>query len=282
MRIAAINFKLRPIRHEEEFVAHALELLDAARSDGAELAIFPECFTLELLALHPDVPAEKMAKVIDPTILDPLAAFCRVHEISCIAGTTFFPSEERYLNGALWFDRDGLTAMQPKLVMTQYETNEWQIVPGMKIETMPDARFGVAICYDIEFPEIGRAMAESGNVAIAVPTYTETRHGHHRVRECCRARAIENQIFVAMASLVGSLGREPVPEAVGSSAVFAPCVAPFPADGILAQTPPNEESIAIADLDFEGLIRSRSTGDVRNWEDRLRGAEAARSLGTKE
>lgn len=279
MRVAVISFELRPIRHEEEFIAHAIELLDRARAEGAELAVFPECFTLELLALHPMVPASKMAEVIAPEVLQPLGDFCRVHAISCVAGTTFFPSASGFLNGAQWFDPLGPTAIQPKLVLTQYEINEWQISPGAGIVAMPDSRFGAAVCYDIEFPEIGRAIAEAGRLAIAVPTYTETMHGHHRVRECCRARAIENQVFVLMASLVGTLGREPVPQAVGSSAVFAPCVPPFPSDGVLAETEHNREAIAIVDLDFDALLVSRTQGDVRNWDDRIRGAKAAKFLG---
>jgi predicted amidohydrolase len=96
-------------------------------------------------------------------------------------------------------------------------------------------------------------------------------HGFHRVRESCRARAIENQVFVVHASLVGSLGREPVPSTAGSSAILAPCVEPFPADGVLAETRLNAEEIAVAELDFEALVASRESGDVRNWHDRSRG-----------
>lgn len=282
MRVAAISFELRRIRHEEEFIAHTLELLDEARGSGAELAVFPECFTLELLALHPNVPPERMAEVIDPSILEPIASFCQLHSISCLAGTTFFATDAGFVNGAQWFDRQGSTAIQPKLVLTQYEAIEWQILAGQRIRPMPDPRIGVAVCYDIEFPEIGRAIAESGCLAIAVPAFTETLHGHHRVRECCRARAIENQVFVVMSSLLGSLGREPVPQAVGNGAIFAPCVEPFPADGVLTETPMNQESIAIADLDFDALLACRTTGDVRNWEDRFRGAEAAKTIGRRD
>ncbi len=101
-----------------------------------------------------------------------------------------------------------------------------------------------------------------------VPAYTETKHGFHRVRWCCHARTVENQIFVAHSSLVGDLGREPVLKTFGSSAVLCPPLHQFPESGVLAETEMNEEGIAITDLDLDLLEEARATGDVRNWHDR--------------
>jgi len=73
---------------------------------------------------------------------------------------------------------------------------------------------------------------------------------------------------VIHSSLVGALGREPVPSTYGSSAILAPAVRQFPANGILAETEMNEEGLIIADLDLDLLEEARNTGDVRNWHDR--------------
>jgi predicted amidohydrolase len=176
------------------------------------------------------------------------------------------------VNTAIVLNPDGsVTTDVPKVVLTQYETNEWRLIPGQGLRSLPDERVGVTVCYDSEFPESGRSLAESGVCVQCVPAFTETEHGFHRVRASCRARAVENQIFVVHASLFGSLGREPVPNAVGSAAVMAPCSSPFPSNGVLAETPVNAEGVAYAELDFDALALARTAGDVRNWEDRSKG-----------
>jgi len=129
----------------------------------------------------------------------------------------------------------------------------------------------VTVCYDCEFPESSRVLAESGMLVQVVPAFTETRHGFGRVRWSCHARAIENQLFVVHASLVGSLGREPVVSAVGSSAVLTPPIEPFPPGAVLAETDFGVEGVALAEIDFATLLKAREGGDVRNWNDRNRG-----------
>jgi predicted amidohydrolase len=65
---------------------------------------------------------------------------------------------------------------------------------------------------------------------------------------------VENQVFVLHASLVGDIGREPVPESYGSSAIIAPSMAPFPMEAILAETPLNEDALVVENLDIDALI----------------------------
>jgi predicted amidohydrolase len=134
-----------------------------------------------------------------------------------------------------------------------------------------DPPLGVAVCYDIEFPACAETLTESGCLALAVPAFTETMRGFQRVRWCAQARATERQVFVLHASLVGSLNREPVPTTYGSSAILTPSVLPFPETAILAETPMNQEAVAVADLDWESLLAARESDDVRNWHDRHRG-----------
>lgn len=271
MKLAAIAYHLRPIRSEADFHAHVLEMLDRCGDAGAEVAVFPECFPLELLHLRPELPPAEMAAAIPPGVLEPLAQRARELGIAVFAGSTFFPGRDGFENACPVFWPDGRTDVQPKVVLTQYEIAEWGVLPGRGLRRLADNRFAATVCYDCEFPESGRAVAEGGALVQCVPAFTETEHGYWRVRHCCQARAVENQIFVAHASLLGSLGREPVPQAVGASAIYAPCVEPFPADGVLAQTPFGEEGIAVADLDLEALLAARTQGDVRNWDDRRRG-----------
>ena len=48
------------------------------------------------------------------------------------------------------------------------------------------------ICYDVEFPELSRLMADQGMQILFVPFLTDTQNAYFRVRVCAQARAIEN------------------------------------------------------------------------------------------
>ena len=49
------------------------------------------------------------------------------------------------------------------------------------------------ICYDSEFPELARHLADQGAMILFVPFCTDTSNGYYRVRHCAQARAIELQ-----------------------------------------------------------------------------------------
>ena len=62
------------------------------------------------------------------------------------------------------------------------------------------AKIGVLICYDVEFPELSRLMADQGMQILFVPFLTDTQNAYSRVRVCAQARAIENECFVVIAT----------------------------------------------------------------------------------
>jgi predicted amidohydrolase len=64
---------------------------------------------------------------------------------------------------------------------------------------------GIVICYDVEFPELSRLMADQGMNILFVPFLTDTQNGYTRVKHCAQARAIENECYVAIAGCVGNL-----------------------------------------------------------------------------
>lgn len=236
----------------------------------------PELFSLELSHLFPDLEgAELMQKLasFSDALDQEFRAIVRRDVPSLVAGSHLierdgvlanvsgFYSAAQAPSGPVW---------QPKNVMTQFEAVEWGVRGAESLfpYRVGGVRTGTLICYDSEFPEAGRAMAEAGVRLINVPSFTETQRGFQRVRWSCQARAIENQVFVVHATLAGDLGREPVPMTHGTSAVLCPSVAPFPESAVLAETKHGEEGLAVAMLDFETLELSRNSDDVRNWHDR--------------
>jgi predicted amidohydrolase len=270
LRAAAVAWRIRQLRSVDGFLAHMAELLDLC--DGADLVVMPENIGLELLSLCPEAAPWESGQATCSLLKDRWAEFGALaaeYRCTLVAGTYLVPCGDHWVNSALVAFPDGrFTLDVPKVVLTQYEAEEWGVVPGSGLRELPDPRIGVTVCYDCEFPESGRRLAEAGVLVQCVPAFTETRRGFQRVRWCCLARSVENQVFVVHSSLVGSLGREPVPSAVGSSAVIAPSVEPFPEQAVLAETPWNAEGAAVAELDFAELHRGRESGDVRNWNDR--------------
>jgi predicted amidohydrolase len=127
----------------------------------------------------------------------------------------------------------------------------------------------VLICYDVEFPEAVRHLADEGAEILFVPFCTDNRQGYLRVRYCAQARAIENQIYVALTGNVGNL-----PDVMnmdvqyGQAVVFTPSDFAFARDGIAAEADSNEETVLVCDLDLDSLHQSRSSGTVTPRIDR--------------
>lgn len=282
MRIAAANWRLRSVARFEDFAAHLDAIVAAAAGAGAKLLLLPENITYELLHLESCVQEEAVPEVVAGyagPVLDALGACARAHDIQIAGATSLVRTGGGIQNAWAYADPDGARWAGAKVCLTQYEWAPQALTPGRGLALLPGARFGVAICYDCEFPEAGRALAEAGALAILVPAYTATQRGFQRVRWSALARAVENQVFVAHASLVGEIGFEPVPYTYGSSAIIAPSIEPFPANAVLAETSLGHEGLAVADLDFEALLAARDSGDVRNWNDRTSGDWTVRFLG---
>ena len=125
------------------------------------------------------------------------------------------------------------------------------------------------ICYDSEFPEVARRLADEGARVMFVPFQTDTRQGHLRVRYCCHARAIENQCYVVTSGNCGNLPHvENLDINYAQSAILTPCDFPFARDGIAAEATENVEQVVVADLDLAQLSWARARGSVRNLRDR--------------
>src|SRR5690606_23526162 len=110
---------------------------------------------------------------------------------------------------------------------------------------------------------------DEGIEILFVPYCTDDRQGYFRVRCCSQARAIENQIYVVTAGIVGNLPSVPAMDIhYGRAAVFTPSDFEFARDGVQAEADSNLEMLLVTDLDLDDLYRSRSSGSVRPRLDR--------------
>jgi len=270
MVVASVNWKLQPIATAGSYREHFESLVSQAVDAGADLVVFPELTSLELLFLAPEMAEEDVPRLLAERWgeLPDVGALAQHHGITIVGGSDLKTTPRGIQNVCRVGLPDGSLLESSKVNLTTYEKEVWGLSPGSGVRAIQQPPIGVTICYDSEFPASGRAIADSGALVQCVPAFTETVRGFQRVRWCCQARATENQVFVVHSSLVGSLGREPVPSTFGSSAILAPSIEPFPSSAILCETAFSEEAIAVAELDFEMLLEARANGDVRNWQDR--------------
>ena len=186
-----------------------------------------------------------------------------------LPGTLPWRLGARIVNRAPLIAPDGRLAFQDKQVMTRFEAEYWAIgagVPQRVFET-DWGRVGIAICYDAEFPSVVRAQVEAGAWLILVPTCTDTMHGFNRVRLSARARAVENQCFVAVAPTVGDAPWLATLDCNrGRAGVYGPADRGFPEDGVIAEGA-DATGWLWADLDPARLDAVREHGAVRNHRD---------------
>jgi len=155
--------------------------------------------------------------------------------------------------------------------MTPSEVRNWSMVGGksLKVFDTDCGKIGIIICYDVEFPEYSRILADQGMNILFVPFLTDTQNGYTRVRHCAMARAIENECYVAIAGAVGNLPKvNNMDIQYAQSAVFTPSDFAFPTTGIKAEATPNSEMTVIVDVNIDLLKQLHSHGSVHTMRDR--------------
>jgi predicted amidohydrolase len=247
------------------------EVARAARR-GARLLLMPEYAPLQMAAQpHPDLAGELAAGVaLAEAAVEAASATARRHGVWLLPGTLPFAAGPAIHNRAPLIAPDGRVAFQDKHVMTRFEAELWRIQPGRPPSVFDTdwGRIGIAICYDAEFPGLVRAQVQAGAWLILVPSCTDTLAGFNRVRLAARARAMENQCFVAVAPTTGMApGIATLDENRGHAGVYGPVDHGFADDGVVAEGPMDGGDWLFATLDPARLDAVRADGAVRNHRD---------------
>lgn len=265
VRIASIQYQLRHITDWHGFEQQVNFVLNAAADYQPQFVLLPELFTTQLLSFmeNEDVPSA-VRSLSDYTIpyIELLRSHAQRHGFFLIGGTHPNLRDGKLLNTAYFFTPSGEVHLQDKIHRTRWEKEKWLSDHGevLRIFETPYGKVAILICYDIEFPELARKAAEEGAEIIFVPSSTDDRQGFLRVRYCCHARAIENQIYVAMTSTVGNLPVAGLRLHYGQASIITPSDFPFARDGIAAEGVINEEQIIVADVDLALLHENRIKG----------------------
>ena len=274
VRLGLIQWQMRPYKNLDELLQQAEFFIDSVSGYRSDFALFPEFFDAPLMAENNHLPEPEAIRELakhTEAIVQKFSEFSVSYNINIITGSMPEMKGDRLYNVGHICKRDGSVERYEKLHVTPDEAKIWGMQGGSGLRTFDTdcGKIGVLICYDVEFPELSRLLADDGMDILFVPFLTDTQNGFSRVHHCAQARAIENECYVAVAGSVGNLPKvHNMDIQFAQSMVFTPCDFSFPTNGIKAEATPNAEMILIADLDLDLLRELNQFGAVRNLKDR--------------
>ena len=253
MRIALIQ--MNSDERKERNLDRAEELVREAARSGPDIVALPECF----LFLASEKETLPTAECIPGPATDKLSNLSRELGFYILAGSMAEKTQDscRYRNTSALLAPDGaLKALYSKIHLFDIEIHgevankeSSHVIPGDSpvIARTPIGNLGLSICYDLRFPELYRVLALGGAQIIFVPSAFATFTGKDHWEPLLRARAIENQVYVAAPAQCGwHQGKR----CYGNSMIVDPW-------GTVVARASDRESVIFADIDLEYLRQIR-------------------------
>ncbi len=236
VRLGLIQWQMRPYKNLDDVLQQAEYFVDAVSGYRSDFALFPEFFNAPLMAKDNHLSESKAIRELakhTAVITEKFSELAISYNINIITGSMPEIVDEKLYNVGYLCRRDGTIERYEKLHVTPDEAKVWGLQGGSKLQAFDTdcGKIGILICYDSEFPELSRLLAEQGMDILFVPFLTDTQNGYSRVRHCAQARAIENECYVAIAGSVGNLPKvHNMDIQFAQSMVFTPCDFSFPAN----------------------------------------------------
>jgi predicted amidohydrolase len=244
--------------HPEENLEKGEGFIAEAARRGSDLVCFPEMWTTGF-------PWEGIRELTrcHAGILDSLCSLARDYHIWINGSIPFLTEQDRVANTSLLIDPEGQTVGDYRKIHLFSLFHEEQFIEAGNSLCLVDAlwgRTGLSICYDLRFPELYRMYALKGAGLILLPAaFPYPRLSHWKV--LCRARAIENQLFLVATNRVGTEDLEGGGEVTffGSSVIIDPW-------GETVVEGSDEEELLTATIDLARVEEVRSS--MRVFADR--------------
>jgi len=274
VRLGLVQWQMRLFKDYDALVSQIEFFVDAVSDYQSDFILFPELFNAPLMAEFNELKEPEAIRGLSTyteRLLETFQQFAVNYNINIITGSMPMVIGEHMYNVGFLCRRDGSYERYEKLHITPAEESAWGMKGGSKLETFDTdcGKIGVLVCYDVEFPEVSRILAEEGMNILFVPFMTDTQNGYSRVKICAQARAVENECYVAIAGSVGNLPKvNNMDIQYAQSAVLTPSDFAFPVNGIKAEATPNTESTLLVDVDLDLLKELHAFGSVRNMKDR--------------
>jgi predicted amidohydrolase/GNAT superfamily N-acetyltransferase len=274
IRLGLVQWQMRPYKTLQQVMSQAEFFVDALSGYKSDFALFPEFFNAPLMAEYNHLTESEAIRQLAENTESIVREFSKLsisYNINIITGSMPEIVDNVLYNVGYLCRRDGTVERFEKIHVTPDESKVWGLKGGSDLRTFDTdcGKIGILICYDVEFPELSRLLADEGMDILFVPFLTDTQNGYSRVRHCAQARAIENECYVAIAGSVGNLPNvHNMDIQYAQSMVFTPCDFSFPTNGIKSEATPNTEMIVIADVDLDLITELHNHGSVKNLKDR--------------
>lgn len=279
MKIATSAYPISWLSSWDDYVQKVSSWVKDAREHGAEMLVFPEYAAMELASLEGEDAALDRLGAME-AVNKHFPKFVKLHKqlakhygVHILSGSAPVKEQDIYVNRVGLFTPSGQVGWQDKQIMTRFEREDWHVASGGPLHVFDTAigRIGVLICYDSEFPLLGRALSDVD--VLLVPSCTEAQSGYWRVRIGSMARALESQCVVVMSSLLSSDARfYGVDEATGMGAIFCPPDKGFPESGVLAVGDMGKPGWTFGTADLNQIAEVRKDGVVLNrnhWSEQI-------------
>lgn len=214
-----------------------------AAASGAALICFPEQF-----ATGWDPQPRKNIQDIRGSVVSSLQEYAKEYGIG-VLGSFRQANSPLPKNTAVVIDRDGrILATYAKMHLFSYGHEDGGNSPGtgLGIFTLDALTCGVAICYDLRFPDLFRLYAQKGVQAVFVPSawpHVRTRHWELFIQ----SRALENQMYIIG---VNTTGQTPIESYSGNSMTADP-------QGTIISRANETEQLIFCDLDPAAVAATR-------------------------
>lgn len=256
LRIALLQLLAR--ERTGDILQKAEGYISEAANNGAKIAILPELFTTEL---HPPVFEQKKERVPEGETCKFMSHLAKKHNMHVIAGSIAeeIQGSEKMKNTSAVFDSKG------KLIGKYTKMHSFDVDMGEKFSIhesdwfehgnnplsfeTDECKVGIGICIDLRFPEVSRYYTEQGCLLhVYLGAFSEQKTGPAHWDVLLRARAIDNQVYVAACSPASDQSHHYT--AWGHSAVVDPW-------GKIISQADGKESLIYADLDMNYLNQVR-------------------------
>ena len=203
IRLAVLQ--LRTETDYAETMEKARRMLAEAAAGGADIAVLPEMFSCPYDRAY---FKQFAARGHEETVAS-LAAWAREFGLILVGGSVPEREGDRLYNSSFVFDAQGRQLACHRKVhlfdvdlpgMCFHESHTF--TPGEAVTTFETAfgTMGLAICFDLRFPELFRAMAVRGAKLIFLPAQFNLTTGPAHWELSLRSRAVDNELFMVGAA----------------------------------------------------------------------------------
>jgi predicted amidohydrolase len=274
IRLGLVQWQMRQFKDIDAFYEQVEFFVNVMGDYKADFVLFPELFNTPLLAPFNHLSERdsmiELAKLTED-IRTKISELAISYNVNIISGSMPYYDDNDLYNISYLMHRDGKIDEYRKIHITPNEKKYYGMKGGSEIRSFDTdcGKIGLVICYDVEFPELPRILADQGMKILFVPYLTDTQNAYMRVRHCAAARAIENECYVAIAGCVGNLpGVNNMDIQFGQAAVFTPSDFAFPSNAVKGEATPNTEMTLIVDVDLNLLKDLHHNGSVQILKDR--------------